>query len=103
MSDPSNEVFFAISDPTRRSILNMLTQGNLALKDISGQLPITRTAVSKHLKVLHEADLVKCSKEGRETVYELSPEPLLIVREWLDYYSNFWDDKLKSLKDFVES
>lgn len=98
-----NDVFFAIADPTRRSILDMLTSGNLALKDISSNFPITRTAVSKHLRILEEAELIGSKKYGRETIYQISPKPLIGVEEWLKTYSEFWDKKLNDLKSFVEN
>lgn len=98
-----NDVFFAIADPTRRSILDMLTCGNLALKDISNNFPITRTAVSKHLRILEGADLIGSKKIGRETIYQLSPKPLIEVQEWLKTFSEFWDKKLNDLKNFVEN
>lgn len=98
-----NSVYFAIADPTRREILDMLTSGNLALKEISSKFPITRTAVSKHLKILQDADLIRSQKIGRETVYQASPEPLMEVQEWLEMYAKFWDKKLNCLKSFVEN
>lgn len=98
-----NDVFFAIADPTRRKILDILTCGNLALKDISSNFPITRTAVSKHLRILEQAALVKSKKTGRETIYQISPKPLIDVQEWLKTYSEFWDRKLNDLKNFVEN
>ncbi|MDF2595025.1 MAG: ArsR family transcriptional regulator [Clostridia bacterium] len=102
-SREQNDVFFAIADPTRRTILDMLTCGNLALKDISSQFPITRTAVSKHLKILEEADLIGSKKIGRETIYQISPKPLSEIHDWIKTYSEFWDKKLSNLKNFVEN
>lgn len=98
-----NDVFFAIADPTRRSILGILTNGNLALKNISSHFPMTRTAVSKHLTILHDANLIESKKLGRETIYQISPQPLIEVQEWLKTYSEFWDKKLNDLKYFVEN
>jgi len=98
-----SDVFFAIADPTRRRILDILTCGNLALKDISSNFPITRTAVSKHLRILEEADLIGSKKIGRETIYQISPKPLIEVQKWLKTYSEFWDKKLNDLKIFVEN
>jgi len=98
-----NDVFFAIADPTRRSILDMLTCGNLALKDISSHFPITRTAVSKHLRILEGAELIESQKIGRETIYQISPKPMIEVQEWLKAFSEFWDKKLNDLKNIVEN
>ncbi len=98
-----NDVFFAIADPTRRAILDMLSSGNLALKDISSNFQITRTAVSKHIRILQDADLIESNRLGRNTVYQISPKPLIEVQEWLKTYSEFWDKKLNDLKNFVEN
>ncbi|MDV4150899.1 winged helix-turn-helix domain-containing protein [Clostridium sp. AL.422] len=98
-----NDVFFAIADSTRRDILGMLSNGNLALKDISNNFEITRTAVSKHLRILQAANLIESYKIGRNTIYQISPKPLMEVQEWLQTYSEFWDEKLNNLKNFVEN
>ncbi|WP_102712486.1 ArsR/SmtB family transcription factor [Paenibacillus castaneae] len=101
--EPKHDVFQAIADPTRRSLLNLLVDQELPVKAISGHFPISRTAVSKHLRVLAEAGLVKDRKVGRETRYRLEPEPLLELKRWLSYYERFWENKLSALKRFVES
>ena len=75
----------------------------MPVKDISDQFPISRTAVSKHLRVLADAGLVKERKVGRETRYKLEPEPLYELKDWLQYFEIFWENKLSALKRFVES
>ncbi|MFC0213975.1 ArsR/SmtB family transcription factor [Paenibacillus chartarius] len=99
---PKHDVFQAIADPTRRSLLRLLEEQELPVTVISSHYPISRTAVSKHLRILTEAGLVKERKVGRETRYRMEPEPLLELKRWLDHYERFWENKLAALKRFVE-
>jgi Predicted transcriptional regulators len=101
-SEPKHDVFQAIADPTRRSLLQLLVDEEMPVNVISGHYAMSRTAVSKHLRVLQEAGLVKERKVGRETRYRLEPEPLLELKRWLSYYERFWENKLQALKRFVE-
>jgi DNA-binding transcriptional ArsR family regulator len=64
---------------------------------------MSRTAVSKHLRILAEAGLVHERKVGRETRYRLQPEPLQELRQWLSFYERFWDNKLAALTHYVEN
>lgn len=97
------DVFQAIADPTRRSLLQLLVdRGELPVTAISGHYPISRTAVSKHLRVLADAGLVKERKVGRETRYRLDAEPLQELKRWLAYYERYWENKLAALKRFAE-
>ncbi|NIK70711.1 MULTISPECIES: metalloregulator ArsR/SmtB family transcription factor [unclassified Paenibacillus] len=101
-SEPKHDVFQAIADPTRRSLLQLLVDQEMPVNVISAHYSMSRTAVSKHLRVLAEAGLVKERKVGRETRYRLEPEPLLELKRWLSYYERFWENKLQALKRFVE-
>lgn len=98
-----HDVFQAIADPTRRRLLHLLGEGELPVTAISGHFPMSRTAVSKHLRILAEAGLVKDRKVGRETRYRLDPEPLRELKRWLAYFEQYWDNKLAALKLYVES
>jgi len=98
-----HDVFQALADPTRRSMIRLLADGELPVTAISGHYPISRTAVSKHLRVLAEAGLVKERKVGRETRYRLEPDPLLELKRWLSYFDRYWDNKLSALKRMVEA
>lgn len=69
---------------------------------IAGKFRISRPAVSKHLKILDRSKLITFKKEGRERYYSLNPKPIRSVFEWLKFYDKFWDEKLNSLKTFVE-
>lgn len=106
MAQPAlkHDVFQAIADPSRRVMLQLLSEDEeMPLNAISGHFPMSRTAVSKHLRVLSEAGLVKERKLGRETRYRLDAAPLQELKQWLAYYERFWENKLAMLKHYVES
>ncbi|OAS24339.1 ArsR/SmtB family transcription factor [Paenibacillus oryzisoli] len=96
------DVFQAIADPTRRHLLQLLGDQEMPVTAISSHFPMSRTAVSKHLRILAEAGLVKERKVGRETRYRLEAEPLLELKRWLSFYERYWENKLNVLKRFVE-
>ncbi|WP_308634205.1 ArsR/SmtB family transcription factor [Paenibacillus silvisoli] len=98
-----HDVFQAIADPTRREVLKLLVDQEMPVTAISGHFPMTRTAVSKHLRILAEAGLVKERKVGRETRYRLETQPLQELKNWLNYYERYWENKLTALQRFVES
>ncbi|MBP3963267.1 MULTISPECIES: ArsR/SmtB family transcription factor [Paenibacillus] len=98
-----HDVFQAIADPTRREVLKLLVDREMPVTAITGYFPMTRTAVSKHLRILAEAGLVKERKVGRETRYRLETQPLQELKNWLNYYERFWENKMSALQRFVES
>lgn len=100
---PKHDVFQAIADPTRRSLIRLLVDQEMPVNAISGHYPMSRTAVSKHLRILAEAGLVKERKVGRETRYRLETEPLQELKRWLAFYERYWENKMAALKRFVES
>ena len=95
--------FQALADPTRRAVLDLLRRGSQPAGQIAGAFPISRPAISKHLRLLRRAHLVQEHREGRHRVYRLDPEPLRAVDSWLDQYRNFWKANLSNLKAFVEA
>jgi DNA-binding transcriptional ArsR family regulator len=97
------DVFQAIADPTRRQMLTMLGDKEMSITQISGYFPISRTAVNKHLHILYDAGLVSQEKVGRETRYQLQPQKLLELKQWLAYFEQFWDNKLAMLRYLVEN
>lgn len=96
------DVFQAIADPTRREVLRLLTEKELPISQITAHFPVSRTAVVKHLHILSEAKLISGRKVGREKIYQLHPEPLAELKQWLSYYEQFWSNKLSMLKHVVE-
>jgi DNA-binding transcriptional ArsR family regulator len=100
----SEEVTFgALADPTRRAVLDLLRQGSQPAGKIAQAFPISRPAISKHLRLLRRAHLVQERREGRHRVYNLNPGPLKTVDSWLEQYRSFWHISLKGLKAFVET
>ncbi|MCY8241142.1 metalloregulator ArsR/SmtB family transcription factor [Bacillus haynesii] len=99
----NHDVFQAVSDPSRRKMLKLLAGRELPVTDISSHFPMSRTAVSKHLRILSEAGLVSGRKAGREKLYRLHPEPLAELQQWLAYFDMYWDNKLSLLKHKVEN
>jgi DNA-binding transcriptional ArsR family regulator len=87
-------VFVALADPTRRAILQRLSKGEMAAGDIAEAFPISRPAVSKHLRILREAALVQEERRGRRRVYRLNAQPLRDVDSWLEQYRAFWAKNL---------
>ncbi|NUU60683.1 ArsR/SmtB family transcription factor [Paenibacillus agri] len=103
VAESGHDVFQAIADPTRRSLLKLLADKEMSIASITDCYPISRTAVNKHLQVLSDAQLVSSQKVGRETRYRLQPEPLAELQEWLAFFEEYWSNKLLALKDFVEA
>ena len=99
----SETTFQALADPTRRAVLDLLRRGSQPAGEIAGAFPVSRPAISKHLRLLRRAHLVHEHREGRHRVYQLNPEPLRAVDNWLDQYRRFWSVSLTSLKQFVEA
>ncbi len=95
--------FSALADPTRRSVLDLLRQGSLPAGRIAQAFPVSRPAVSKHLRLLWRARLVQERREGRHRLYELNPGPLRAVDNWLSQYRSFWQSSLESLKAVVKA
>lgn len=98
-----DSIYLAIADPTRRAILDTLRAGRRSAGEIAQQFSVSRPAVSRHLRVLHAARLVRREARGRARIYQLNPEPLQHVDVWLERYRLFWQVKLDALKAFVES
>lgn len=98
----SANVFQAIADPTRRSLLDQLRQGEQPVKQLAEPFDMSLPAISQHLSVLCEAGLVTQRKVGRQRFYQLSPEPLKEVADWIADYEIFWQNKLDALGDYLE-
>jgi DNA-binding transcriptional ArsR family regulator len=96
-------VFFALSDATRRGLLDRLRGVEETAGALAAGFDVTRPAVSRHLRILREAQLVEERRRGRERVYTLTPAKLSVATQWLDEYRVFWSARLHDLKDLVES
>jgi DNA-binding transcriptional ArsR family regulator len=89
----------AIADPIRRRVLELVRDAEVPAGEIAAQFPVSRPAVSRHLRVLREAGLVQERRAGRERLYRADPEPLAELRAWLDGY---WAGRLDALKRLTE-
>jgi DNA-binding transcriptional ArsR family regulator len=95
--------FQVLADPTRRAVLDLLRKGIQPAGEIARVFPVSRPAISKHLRLLRRAHLVQERREGRHRLYQLNPEPLKAVDTWLEQYRVFWQTSLVNLKTFVEA
>ena len=91
--------FAALADPTRREVFERLAEGPKAVGELAAGLPVSRPAVSQHLKVLKEAGLVTDEAQGARRVYQIDPQGLGQMRAWLD---RFWSSTLAAYKVAVE-
>jgi DNA-binding transcriptional ArsR family regulator len=87
----------ALSDPTRRQIVELLSERERNAGEIAAEFPVSRPAVSRHLRVLREHGLVQTRTEGRQRIYSLDPAPLIELDEWLAHYRAFWTNRLDAL------
>jgi DNA-binding transcriptional ArsR family regulator len=89
----------ALGDPTRLAIFEMLGDRPQAVNQLAAGLPVSRPAVSQHLRVLKDARLVRDRREGTRRIYELNPEGLALLR---DHFAELWDQTLSAFKKFAE-
>ncbi|HEX3422509.1 MAG TPA: metalloregulator ArsR/SmtB family transcription factor [Sphingomicrobium sp.] len=94
-----DRAFSALHDPTRRAVFERLREGPRPVGEIARGLPVTRPAVSQHLKVLREAGLVSDRSEGTKRIYHIDPKGLGAMRAWLD---QFWESALRAFASEVE-
>jgi DNA-binding transcriptional ArsR family regulator len=95
----ANTAFAALSDPTRRQVFQRLQAGGLSVGEIARDLPVSRPAVSQHLKVLKDAGLVADRADGTRRIYHIDPHGLAAIRTWLD---QFWAVALDAYAEEVE-
>ena len=97
-----SSVFGAVADPTRRQILDLLKRGDLSAGELAARFPVSRPAVSRHLRVLRGAGLVSEKRVAQRRQYSLSAAPLAEIDRWLAAYRVFWGARLHDLKRYVE-
>ncbi len=97
-----DRVFHALSDPTRRAILQRLATRPRTVGELSEPFNMSLNAVSKHLKALERAGLISREVRGRRHHCQLNPEALANAYEWLAFYERFWNERLDALADLVE-
>jgi DNA-binding transcriptional ArsR family regulator len=96
-------VYLAIADPTRRALLlRLATEGERNVSDLLQPFSISQPAVSKHLRILREAKLVRSRKEGRERLYAIEARKLQQVYDWVSHFEQYWDEKLDGLGEYLD-
>jgi DNA-binding transcriptional ArsR family regulator len=101
-SDRLDQTFAALADPTRRAILARLAEGESTVGDLARPFEISRPAISKHLRVLERAGLVRRARDGRLSRCGLDASPMRDAAEWVEEYRQFWESQLDALARFLE-
>jgi DNA-binding transcriptional ArsR family regulator len=96
-----DRVFSALADPTRRAILQALSQSPSTITEIAKPFPVSFNAISKHVMVLERAGLVHREIKGREHYCWIDPDPLAEANVWLEHYRRFWEQRLDALQVYV--
>ncbi len=101
-TDPLSAAFGALADPTRRAILEKLSNGETSVGDLGAPFDISPPAVSRHLKVLEEAGLIARRIDKQRRMIRIDPERLREVSDWVNRYRQFWKGQLDSLGTYLE-
>jgi len=96
-----DHTFHAVSDPTRRAILRMLSERQARVTDIAKSFPYSLNAISKHLKVLEQAGLIRREIKGRDHICQLDPAPLQEASGWFAQYRQFWEERLAAMEQHI--
>lgn len=97
-----NDVFDAIAHPARRAILVTLKDGECAASELARPFRMTFAAISQHLRVLEQAELVSVRRDGRRRLYRLDPKPLRDVVSWADEFAAFFSQRLDALGEYLD-
>ncbi|UMY64830.1 MULTISPECIES: helix-turn-helix transcriptional regulator [unclassified Flavobacterium] len=97
------DVFQAIADPTRRSILLLLTSQSLTAGTIASNFDTARPTVSKHLQILTECELLKQEQKGREIYYHFNPEKMKVIADYIEPFRKMWEDRFTKLEILMKS
>jgi DNA-binding transcriptional ArsR family regulator len=92
-----NDIFHAIADPTRRAILTLIAVQALTPNAMAEKFDMSRQAVSKHIKVLHECELIKPEQSGREIYYHFNPNKMKEIDTWLEQFRKIWETRFNQL------
>ena len=98
----TSDVFTALADPTRRTVMERVSRGSATATEIAAGLTVTRQAVAKHLAVLEEAGLVSARRAGRERRFSPTPAPLGEAISWMASVGGEWDERLAALERYVK-
>jgi len=103
MKSADNNAFRALSDPTRRRILILLSDQAMTIGQVAEQFDVTRGAIKKHLIILQDGNLISVKAQGRERINRLNVDGLKPVMDWLGEFDRFWDERLNKLKNVIET
>jgi DNA-binding transcriptional ArsR family regulator len=95
------DVFQAIADPHRRAILGLLANQKLTVSGVAEHLPVSRPAVSRHIRILKECGLIVVSRRGRERYCEVRLDKLNEVSDWVEKYQKVWEQRLDRLDEYL--
>jgi DNA-binding transcriptional ArsR family regulator len=98
----ARRIFFAIGDPTRRQILDLLLASERSVNDLVRPFRMSQPAISQHLRILREVGLVQVRQLGRERRYRLRGARLRAVYDWVSHYERFWNEKLHALGTYLD-
>jgi DNA-binding transcriptional ArsR family regulator len=103
MKTAPDAVLKSLADPTRRAIFERLSRdGEQTVRMLTDSARVSQPAVSKHLRILKHAGLVRAKHRGRETHYSAHPKALAPLADWMTHYGRFWQDRFKRLEDVLK-
>ena len=97
------DVFQAIADPTRRAIMTLIALQAMAPSAIADHFNMSRQAISKHMKILTECELVKSEHQGREVYYQLEIDKMKEIDKWLEQFRKIWETRFSQLDDLLST
>lgn len=95
------DVFQAIADPTRRAIIGLIAFGAMTPNALAEHFDTSRQAVSKHLKILTECEIIRQEQSGREIYYHFNPKKMKEIDQWLEKFRTLWEDRFNQLDDVL--
>ncbi len=102
-SSSLDTTFSALSDPTRRAMIERLAEGELSVSELAKPFPVSLPAISKHLRVLEDAGLLSQERQGRILKCRLEPSPLMTTANWLAQYESLWEKHLDKFAKYLEA
>ncbi|WP_420573267.1 ArsR/SmtB family transcription factor [Kordia sp.] len=95
------DVFQAIADPVRRDIIDLLAKETMTINSIAEKFDVSRPAISKHIKILKECDIIAIEQQGRQRFCMIQPKKLIPAFLWIDQYKQLWEDKLDNFENYL--
>ncbi|NLR82405.1 ArsR family transcriptional regulator [Chitinophaga polysaccharea] len=103
MTQPTPDIFQAIGDPSRRQILQLLSQDTLTINALAAHFEMSRPAVSKHIKILHSTGFIVIEDKGRERYCTLHRDGFQALQQWISFFDVFWQHRLKKLENLLDN